>query len=121
LGRAGNPSRDLRSDQKGGNDGRNADKSKELIHRKHIVVPQDNKAGLIRLLRHPLIAGQNLVGPGRSGNREQRKNRDDGERFHGGESRSRLWPKMSELGTFSGQTKETSWPGGGTPPPAINP
>jgi hypothetical protein len=58
-------------------------------------------------LRHLLlIAGQNLVSPGRPGNREQRKKRDDSERFHDWDRRFRLWPKTSELGSFSGQTRE---------------
>jgi hypothetical protein len=62
---------------------------------------------LLGPLRSLLIAGQNLVCVGRAGNREQRQNRNDGQRFHGGDGRARLWPKTSELGAFSGRSGET--------------
>ena len=48
-----------------------------------LLSPTSTKPNSIRPLRHLLIARQNLVGPGRPGNREQRENRNDGQRFHG--------------------------------------
>ena len=58
---------------------------------------------------HRLVAGQDLIRVGRPGDREQRQNRNDGQCFHGQHCRFRLWRKRSELGAFSGRTRETSW------------
>jgi hypothetical protein len=59
-----------------------------LIHRKHrLRPPKCQKGKSIRPLRGLLIAGQNLVGIGRSGNREQRQNRNNGQRPHGADRR----------------------------------
>ena len=89
LGGAENPrSRDLRCDQECRNNGRHAYQSEKLIHRKHLSFPQDNfksqaqKARSICPLRGLLIPCQNLVRVGRSGNREQRQNRNDGQCPH---------------------------------------
>jgi hypothetical protein len=43
-----------------------------------------NRPGSIRRLRGLQIAGQNLIRVSRPGNREQRKNRNNGQRFHAG-------------------------------------
>ena len=40
------------------------------------------EASSVRPLNRLLIAREKLVGISRPGNREQRKNRDDGQRFH---------------------------------------
>jgi hypothetical protein len=39
-------------------------------------------ANSVRPLRRALIGHEKLIGIGRPGNREQRKNRDEGQRFH---------------------------------------
>ena len=69
--------RNLRGDQEGRKDGRHTDESQELINRKHRPSPRKRAiqmARLVRPLRGPLLAGQTLVGVGRSGNCQQRKN-----------------------------------------------
>jgi hypothetical protein len=77
------PARNLRCDQECRNDGGHAYQSQDLIHRKHRLRPQnDRRQRLVRPLRGLLIAGQDLVCIGRSGNREQRQKRNDGQRFH---------------------------------------
>ena len=79
------PARNLRCDQECHNDGWQAYQSEKLIHRKHSYRPPGlpQKASSIRPLRGLLIAGQKLVCVGRPGNREQRQNRNYGQRFHG--------------------------------------
>jgi hypothetical protein len=70
--------RNLRCDQERHNDRWHADKPQNLIHRKHRFHPPRKKATSgahsVRPLSGPLIAGQKLVGIGRPGNGEQRKN-----------------------------------------------
>ncbi|WP_172805573.1 hypothetical protein [Bradyrhizobium ottawaense] len=77
-------SRNLGSDQEGRHHGRYADEPQKLVNRKHECRPQGaSGANSVRPLCRALIGHEKLVGIGRPGNREQRKNRDEGQRFHG--------------------------------------
>ena len=85
--------RNLGGDQEGRNHGRNADKSEELINRKHVRRPPKigpAPAGLPthRLTSEPYrhhllpLTRQNPVGNHRSGNRQQRQDRYDSDGVH---------------------------------------
>jgi hypothetical protein len=76
-------SRNLGSDQEGRHHGRHADEPQKLINRKHESRPQGaSGANLLRPLCRALVGREKLVGIGRPGNREQRKDRDESQRFH---------------------------------------
>jgi hypothetical protein len=110
IGLLRNRSRNLRCDQESREHRRHADESQELIngkHRPHPPKERDSSARLIRPLRGHLLAGQKLVAIGRPGNREQRENADNGQRFHGFHGHFRLWPKASAFRPFSGRSRET--------------
>ena len=51
-------------------------------------------------MRRLLIAREKLVGIGRPGNREQRKKRDDGQRFHAAKLNSDCGQKRQSLAHF---------------------
>jgi hypothetical protein len=116
------PAGDLRCDQKGRNHRRHAYQPEKLIHRKHRLRPQKRrrqKARSVRRLRGLLIAGQNLIRVSRPGNREQRENRNNGQRFHAGmvvfdcgQKRQRLAHFMDEAENNRGCIR--SWRSGAT-------
>lgn len=108
----------LRCDQESRQHRRHADESQELIYGKHRPIPQKSNSDgrLIRPLRRHLLADQKLVAIGRSGDREQRENADNSQRFHDSHGRFRLWPKTSALRAFSGRSSETTWPVAQIPP-----
>jgi hypothetical protein len=56
-----------------------------------------------------LTACHKLVCVSCPGNREQRQERNNGQRSHARYGCTRLWLKTSEFGAFCGQTGETSW------------
>jgi hypothetical protein len=56
-----------------------------------------------------LTACHKLVRVGCPGNREQRQERNNGQRSHARYGCIRLWLKTSEFDAFCGQTGETSW------------
>jgi hypothetical protein len=103
-------SRNLGSDQEGRHDGRYADEPQKLVNRKHECRPQGaSVANLIRgLCRRALIGREKLVGIGRPGNREQRKNRDEGQRFHAASVGLDCGQKRQSSAHFQDQHKGTS-------------
>ena len=84
-----------------------------------VVGPQGNfkaraqgprqKAGSIRPLHGLLIACQKLVGVGRPGNREQRQNRYNGQRFHAVMVVFDCGQKRQSLAHFLDQPGKQSW------------
>ena len=62
----------------------------------------------IRPLRRLLIAREKLVGIGRPGNREQRKKRDEGQRFHKASVGLDCGQKRQSSARFQDQHKGTS-------------
>ena len=75
------------------------------------VVPQGaSEANSIRPMRRLLIAREKLVGIGRPGNRKQRENRNDGQRFHGASVGFDCGQKGQGLALFRDQHRGTSWP-----------
>jgi len=78
------------------------------------VVPQGaSEANSIRSLRRILVAREKLVGVCRPGDREQRENRDDGQRFHDVSVDFDCGQKRQSSAHFRDQRGGTSWPPGG--------
>ena len=61
-------------------------------------------------LRSLLIAGQNLVCVSRPGNRKQRQNRNDGQRFHAEMVGLDCAQKRQSLAPFLANPAKQSWP-----------
>jgi hypothetical protein len=61
-------------------------------------------------LRSLLIAGQDLVCISRSGNREQRQNRNNGQRFHAAMVVFECGQKRQSLAPFLVNPEKQSWP-----------
>src|SRR5664279_2775912 len=61
-------------------------------------------------LRSLLIAGQNLVCVSRPGNREQRQNRNNGQRFHAAMVVFECGQKRQSLAHFLAKPAKQSWP-----------
>lgn len=73
------------------------------------VVPQGaSGASSVRPLRRALIVREKLVGIGRPGHREQRKNRDEGQRFHDASVGSDCGQKRQSSAHFQDEHKGTS-------------
>jgi hypothetical protein len=102
-------SRNLGSDQEGRHHGRYADEPQKLVNRKHECRPQGaSGANSVRPLRRALIIREKLVGIGRPGNREQRKNRDESQRFHDASVGLDCGQKRQSSAHFQDQHKGTS-------------
>ena len=92
------------------NDGGRAYEPQNPIHREHILLAKVyRKPTSIGSRRDLLTACQKLVRISCPGNREQRQERNDGQRFHARYSCAKLRLKASEFGAFCRRTGETSW------------
>src|ERR1700722_14018422 len=103
---------DLGRNQERRNHGRHADKSENLIYRKHDCRPP--KAGCGKVISiHPrrrlLIAGQNLVCECVPRDREQRQNRNNDQCFHGAMVVLDCGQKRQSLAHFQDQPEKLSW------------
>jgi hypothetical protein len=102
-------SRNLGSDQQGRHHGRYADEPQKLVNRKHEYRPQGaSGANSIRPLCRAQIGREKLVGIGRPGKREQRKNRYESQRFHDASVGSDCGQKRQSSAHFQDQHKGTS-------------
>jgi hypothetical protein len=111
----------LGCDQKRGHDGRHADQPQELIHRKHCLRPHSAPtAGF----NSPFVRPADWSAPDR--NRSPHRLRSEPELKLRPTSawvndRFGLWPKTSKAGSFSGRSRDQSWPSEGKPRQAVFP